>query len=290
MIEDWIALERPVVFFDLETTGPNSRSDRIVEIAGVKLHPGGRREVWVRRVDPGMPIPAASTAIHGISDADVAGLPKFKDLARELALFLDGCDLAGYNITGFDLPVLRLEFLRAGVPFEIVGRRLLDAQRIFFTREPRHLAAAARFYCQAEHEGAHGALADAEMTLRVLVGQFEKYPDLPRTVEALHELFCAGLDRDLDPEGRFRMVNGEPTVNFGKNRGRTLKEMSRAEPGFLRWILKGDFSAPVKEIARRFLPSEDAESAQLPLSPSVPESEAGVTGRRGDGETESSGG
>lgn len=267
MIEKWIPLDRPVVVFDLETTGPNFRIDRIIEIAAVKVFSGGQRETWVRRVNPGMAIPPASTAIHGIGDRDVAGLPRFAEVARELAAFLDGCDLAGYNITGFDLPVLRLEFLRVGVPFELSGRRLLDAQRIFFAREPRHLSAAARFYCQAEHEGAHGALADAEMTLRVLAGQFEKYPDLPRSIEDLHELFCAGLDRDLDPEGRFRLVNGEPTVNFGKNRGRTLKEMSRDEPGFLRWILKGDFSAPVKEIARTFLPAEDSkpESPVLPL-------------------------
>lgn len=267
MIEKWIPLDRPVVVFDLETTGPNFRIDRIIEIAAVKVLPGGQRETWVRRVNPGIAIPPASTAIHGIYDRDVAGLPRFAEVARELAGFLDGCDLAGYNITGFDLPVLRLEFSRVAVPFELSGRRLLDAQRIFFAREPRHLSAAARFYCRVEHEGAHGALADAEMTLRVLAGQFEKYPDLPHSIEDLHELFCAGLDRDLDPEGRFRLVNGEPTVNFGKNRGRTLKEMSRDEPGFLRWILKGDFSAPVKDIARTFLPAEGSkpESPVLPL-------------------------
>ena len=256
MLERFLPLDRPLVVFDTETTGTNARSDRIVEIACVKIHPDGSRETWVRRMNPGIPIPPASTAIHGISDAQVAGLPRFADLARELAQFLDGCDLAGYNITGFDLPVLRIEFMRAGVMFEITDRRLLDAQRIFFAREPRHLAAAARFYCGVLHEGAHGALADAEMTLKVLVGQFERYEDLPREVAQLHELFCAGLDRDMDPEGRFRMIKGEPTVNFGKNRGRTLRDMSREEPGFLRWILKGDFSRSVKEIARQFLPQE----------------------------------
>ncbi|MGE5278772.1 MAG: exonuclease domain-containing protein [Acidobacteriota bacterium] len=254
MIHEALALDRPVVFFDTETTGVNPRADRIVEIACVKISPDGRREDWVRRVNPGVPIPPASTAIHGIRDEDVKGLPTFREVARELADFLDGCDLAGYNISGFDLPALRIEFLRAGVAFDMAGRRLLDAQRIFFVREPRHLSAAARFYCRAEHDGAHGALADAEMTLRVLEGQLARYPDIPRSVSQLHELFCAGLDQDLDPEGRFRLVHGEPTVNFGKNRGRSLREMSREEPGFLRWILKGDFSEPVKEIARRYLP------------------------------------
>jgi DNA polymerase-3 subunit epsilon len=290
MLDRLMPLERPLVVFDTETTGINARFDRIVEIACVKLHPDGRREVWVRRLNPGIPIPAASTAIHGIGDADVAGAPRFADVALELAEFLANADLAGYNITGFDLPVLRIEFLRAGILFEIGQRRLLDAQRIFFAREPRHLAAAARFYCGLDHQGAHGALADAEMTMQVLIGQFQKYEDLPRAIAQLHELFCAGLDQDMDPEGRFRLVNGQPTVNFGRNRGRTLKDMSRQEPGFLRWILKGDFSAPVKEIARRFLPEEErGEQHPLPLvSPSppvTPSPSQPQTGGRGDGET-----
>ncbi len=254
MLPELLPLQRPLVVFDTETTGTNSRSDRIVEIACLKIHPDGRREDWIRRFHPGVPIPAGSTAIHGIGDADIAAAPRFREAAAELATFLEGCDLAGYNITGFDLPVLRSEFLRAGVAFEISGLRIVDAQRIFFAREPRHLAAAARFYCQSEHTGAHGALADAEMTLRVLEGQLHRYTELPRTVSELHELFCAGLDQDLDPEGRFRLVNGEPTVNFGKNRGRLLKDMGREEPGFLRWILKGDFSEPVKQIAKKYLP------------------------------------
>lgn len=254
MLQGLLPLERPLVVFDTETTGTNPRSDRIIEIACVKIRPGGEREDFVRRLNPGVPIPAASTAIHGIREADVAGSPRFRDIAPELAAFLDGADLAGYNITGFDLPVLRSEFLRAGVPFEIADRRLVDAQRIFFAREPRHLAAAARFYCQTDHAGAHGALADAEMTLRVLAGQLERYAELPRSVLELHELFCAGLDQDIDPEGRIRLVHGEPTINFGKNRGRLLRDLSREEPGFLRWIIKGDFSEPVKQIARKYLP------------------------------------
>jgi DNA polymerase-3 subunit epsilon len=272
MSERQLVLERPLVVFDTETTGTNSRIDRIVEIACVRIHPDGLRDRWIRRLNPGIPIPPASTAVHGISDADVAGLPRFADVAAELADFLKGCDLGGYNITGFDLPVLRAEFLRVGVAFEVRDRRLVDAQRIFFSREPRHLAAAARFYCDLEHGGAHGALADAEMTLSVLEGQLRKYADLPSDVGRLHELYCAGVDQDIDPEGRFRMVQGEPTVNFGRYRGRTLKEMSRVEPGFFRWILKGDFSAPVKEIARRYVEEENSAStlASLPASSAEP--------------------
>jgi DNA polymerase-3 subunit epsilon len=249
-----LPLERPLVVFDTETTGTNPRADRIIEMACVKANPDGTSDQWVRRFNPGIPIPPGSTAIHRICDADVATAPRFRDCAAELAAYLEGCDLAGYNITGFDLPVLRIEFQRAGVPFDVTNRRMVDAQRIFFAREPRHLAAAARFYCQSEHDGAHGALADAQMTLRVLAGQLSRYAELPRSVSELHDLFCAGLDQDMDPEGRFRMVQGEPTVNFGKNRGRTLRDMSREEPGFFRWILKGDFSEPVKAIAKKYLP------------------------------------
>ena len=260
MLDRLLPLERPLVVLDTEATGTNSRADRIVEIGCVKLHPDGRQETWVRRVDPGMPIPRGATAIHGIRDEDVRDCPPFRDIAEELRQFLDGCDLAGYNLSAFDLPAIRLEFLRASIPFEITSRRLLDAQRIFFSREPRHLAAAARFYCGAPHEGAHGALADAEMTLRVLAAQLERYAELPRSVGDLHELFCAGMDQDLDPEGRFRMIKGEPTVNFGRNRGRTLRDLSRQEPGFIKWIIKGDFSQPVKDIARKYLPPEDKSS------------------------------
>jgi DNA polymerase-3 subunit epsilon len=254
MLSNLLALDRPLIVFDTETTGTNPRADRIIEIACLKVHPDGRREQFLRRVNPGIPIPPASTAIHGIRDADVAGAPRFREIATDLAAFLTDSDLAGYNIAGFDLPVLRAEFLRAGVSFEVSEKRLVDSQRIFFAREPRHLAAAARFYCQSDHAGAHGALADAEMTLRVLEGQLERYAELPRSVGELHDLFCAGIDQDMDPEGRIRLVNGEPTINFGKNRGRMLRDLGREEPGFLRWILKGDFSEPVKTIARKYLP------------------------------------
>ncbi|HEU5250821.1 MAG TPA: hypothetical protein VFW15_12610, partial [Thermoanaerobaculia bacterium] len=159
------------------------------------------------------------------------------------------------------------------VPFEVTSRRLIDGQRIFFAREPRNLSAAARFYCETNHDGAHGALADARMTLRVLVGQLDRYADLPRSVAELHELFCAGIDQDIDPEGRIRLVNGEPTINFGRHRGRTLRALSREEPGVLRWILKGDFSRFVKEIVGKFLPKEDAEKA-IAKSPSPPSAKA----------------
>lgn len=261
MLENRLPLDRPLVVFDTETTGTHPRLDRIIEIACVKVHPGGRQEEWVRRFNPGIRIPAASTAIHRICDGDVAGMPKFSDCAAELAAFLEGCDLAGYNMTGFDLPVLRNEFHRAGIVFDLATRRLLDGQRIFFAREPRNLSAAARFYCEADHDGAHGALADARMTLRVIAGQLDRYADLPRSVAELHDLFCAGVDQDMDPEGRIRMINGEPTINFGRHRGRTLRALSREEPGVLKWILKGDFSRFVKEVVAKFVPKDPGADA-----------------------------
>jgi len=264
MLGELLPLDRPLVVFDTETTGTNPRIDRIVEIACVKVYPDGRQEQWVRRFDPGIRIPPASTAVHRITDRDVAGLPKFSDSARELADFLEGCDLAGYNMTGFDLPVLRNEFHRSGVAFDVTTRRLVDGQRIFFAREPRNLSAAARFYCDTEHDGAHGALADAVMTLRVILGQLGRYSDLPHSVAELHEQFCAGIDQDMDPEGRIRLVNGEPTINFGRHRGRSLRALSREEPGVLRWILKGDFSRFVKEIVGKFLPKDPNEAAPKP--------------------------
>jgi len=264
MLGELLPLDRPLVVFDTETTGTNPRIDRIVEIACVKVYPDGRQEQWVRRFDPGIRIPPASTAVHRITDSDVAGLPKFSDSARELADFLEGCDLAGYNMTGFDLPVLRNEFHRSGVAFDVTTRRLVDGQRIFFAREPRNLSAAARFYCDTEHDGAHGALADAVMTLRVILGQLGRYSDLPHSVAELHEQFCAGIDQDMDPEGRIRLVNGEPTINFGRHRGRSLRALSREEPGVLRWILKGDFSRFVKEIVGKFLPKDPNEAAPKP--------------------------
>ncbi len=270
MLEKLMPLDRPLVVFDTETTGTNPRLDRIVEIACVKVHPDGRREEWVRRFDPEIRIPAASTAVHRITDRDVAGLPRFGDCAPELHAFLEGCDLAGYNMTGFDLPVLRNEFHRAGIVFDVKERRLVDGQRIFFAREPRNLSAAARFYCEAEHDGAHGALADAIMTLRVIAGQLDRYADLPRSVAGLHDLFCAGIDQDMDPEGRIRLINGEPTINFGRHRGRTLRALSREEPGVLKWILKGDFSRFVKEIVGEFLPKDESANAPAKMPPADP--------------------
>ena len=173
-----IALDRPLVFIDLETTGLNTKSDRIVEMAIIKMSPEGDVSERVRRFNPGISIPPEATAVHGIRDEDVADEHPFADVARSLADLLEGCDLAGFNIRRFDLPLLRAEFKRAGVAFDLEGRRIVDMKAIFHREEPRDLAAAARFYLDREHSDAHSALGDTRITAEVLWAQLERY-DIP---------------------------------------------------------------------------------------------------------------
>lgn len=242
-----LTLERPLVIFDVETTGTDPMADRIIEIALVKIRPDGGRDLLERRVHPGMPIPAGSTAIHGITDADVADLPPFGAIAAEVAAFVEGCDLGGYNAIKFDIPVLQAELRRAGLDLTLAGRALVDPQRIFFLKEPRDLSAALRLYCGRDLVGAHGALADAEATVDVLLGQLERYPDLPVTPAGISDLLSEGL---LDPEGKLRWRDGEAVIGFGKNRGQTLREISERTPEYLRWMISASFSDEVKSIAR----------------------------------------
>jgi DNA polymerase-3 subunit epsilon len=263
-------LERPLAVFDLEATGTNPRTDRIVEVAVVRIFPDDRREVHAFRVNPGVPIPPEATQVHGITDADVARCPTFRDLAPRLLALFDGCDLGGYNCIRFDVPLLIEEFLRVGAQFPMEGRRLIDAQRIFHKREPRDLSAALAFYCKDTHEDAHGAEADALATIRVLEGQFERYPDLPRTAAEL-DRYCDLRDPSwADREGRLRWVNGEITINFGKKKGESLRETAKNDPGFLRWILKGDFPSDTKEIVQKALDNKTAAPLGSALSDQLP--------------------
>jgi len=243
-----LPLTRPLVFFDLETTGTHTVGDRIVEIAAIKLYPDGRRETWTRRVHPGRPIPPESSAIHGITDEDVRDAPRFKDLAGDLANFLEGADLAGYNILRFDLPFLREEFRRAGVPFDSEGRSLIDAQVIFHKKEPRTLEAALRYYCGEEHKDAHSALGDVEATMKVLEAQFGRYRDLPRDMDGLHRFCDQRNPRFVDRWGKLVWNEGEVCLGFGPHRGKSLREVAENDENFLHWILRKDFSAEVKEI------------------------------------------
>ncbi len=245
-----LKLDRPLAVFDIESTGTNPRMDRIIDLAILIVHPDGSRTEHVFRLDPEIPIPPETTTIHGITDADVVGSPTFRDTAEELAALLEGCDLCGYNVIRFDIPMLEAEFKRAGGAFSVAGRRLIDAQRIFHQREPRDLTAALKFYSGEMHLGAHGALDDVLATVRVLEGQFDRYDDLPTDIDQLHA-YCNQRNRDwVDQTGRLRWTHGEVAINFGKNSGRPLKKLVEKEGGFLNWILQNDFPDDTKEIIR----------------------------------------
>ncbi len=243
-----IKLERPIAFFDIEATGLSPRADRIVEICIIKITPNKTQTVHTYRINPERPIPSETTDIHGITDADVADCPTFADLARELADILEGCDLGGYNIARFDIPMLTEEFTRAGITFETESRRILDAQTIFHRNEPRDLAAALKFYCDKEHVGAHGAKADVLATINVFDGQLERYSDLPQTMDELDD-YCSRRNPNwVDNTGKFNWINGQVALNFGKKKGALLRDMINHDPGFIKWMLRSDFPADTRKI------------------------------------------
>ncbi len=246
-----ITLERDIVFFDLETTGKSAYNDRIVEISAAKISPDGSMEVKTRRVNPGIPIPAAATAIHGIRNEDVANEPPFKAMATSLFKFFENCDIGGYNAVRFDIPVLIEEFKRAGISsFSLEGRRIIDPQIIFHKMEPRDLGAALKFYCGRQLEGAHGAEADIRATVDVFIGQLGRYPDLPRTLDEIAK-FCSYRDESwIDAEGKFAWIDDEAAVNFGKKQGTLLRKIAQNEPDFLKWMTNASFSDEVKRIAK----------------------------------------
>lgn len=245
-----LRLERPIVFFDLETTGIDPAHDRIVEIALVKVLPDGSEETLASRVNPERHIPESTTAVHGITDADVAESPTFKEIAPRIAGFLEGCDLGGYNCNRFDLPLLSEEFARTGVPIDLHSRKVVDVQVIYHKREARTLSAAHRFYCGSDFDGAHGALADTMATYRVLRGQLRMYPDLPNDIAALDAYTTQR--RTVDFAGRFLCGDdGAPLFNFGKYKGRRIDEVLQQDPGYFSWIIKSDFPEDTKNQLRK---------------------------------------
>ena len=255
-----IRLERPLVVLDLETTGIKVQIDRIVEISTLKLLPDGNNKIHTRRLNPGIPIPAQATAIHGITDADVANEHSFEEIAPRLATYLEGCDLCGYNIWNFDLRMLVNEFKRAEVPFSVEGRHIIDPCRIFYRREPRDLTAALKFYCRMEHDGAHGAAADVLAALLVLDSQVERYEDLPRTIPELHD--AMEYPDIVDPDGKFvRREDGVIVFAFKPHTDRPVDEVARTDPGFLEWIIKKDFSDEAKTVAREALARQRTQRA-----------------------------
>ncbi len=243
-----LALERPLAVIDLETTGVSVMHDRIIEIAIHLLLPGGDTRSYEQRVNPEMPIPAASTAVHGISDADVALEPTFRALAPKLREMLADCDLAGYNIRRFDLPLLVREFERADLPLALEGVHVVDVQTIFHQREPRDLSAALRYYCGREHEGAHGALADVRATADILQAQLERYDDLPRDIATLEAIVHPRNPNWVDDDGKLVWENGEAVFTFGKLRGQTLRHAVDTDARYVDWMINGDFPTSLKAI------------------------------------------
>lgn len=245
-----LKLTRPLVFFDLETTGTNISSDRIVEISLVKLMPDGQVLEKTRRINPEMHIPEEATAIHHITDEDVAGEPTFRQVANSLAQLLTGCDIAGFNSNRFDVPLLDQEFERAGIDFDISRARMIDVQTIYHKKEPRTLVAAYRYYCGKELEGAHGALADTKATMEVLLAQLERYDDVPTEVGALAEY--ASANRNVDIAGRLVFDDkGREVINFGKYKGKLAEDVLGKDPGYYSWIMQGDFPRNTKNAFTR---------------------------------------
>jgi len=248
-----IKLDRPLIVFDIEATGISTRTDRIIELAAIRIEPDGTETQGYWLLNPCVPIPEETTAIHGITDEVVRDCPTFNDKAFEIQRFFGDADLAGFNAGRFDIPMLVEEFTRAGIFFDADRRRLLDAQRIYHTREPRDLTAAVKFYCGDEHTDAHGAEADARATLNVLLGQFGRYPDLPLDMDALDRTFNPLDPLNADRAGRLRWADGEIVVNFGKKKGLKLRDLVQREPNFLKWIVKNDFPPDTRQICENAL-------------------------------------
>ena len=245
-----LVLSRPLVFLDLETTGVNPASDRIVELSLIKVHPDGHRETMTRRVNPGIPIPPQSSRVHGITDADVAGAPPFAQVAPEMLAFIGDADLAGFNIQRFDLPIFLRELAQAGLRLDPNGRAVVDAQVIYHRKVPRDLSAAYRLYCGKELYDPHTAQADVEACLEILDAQLAAYPDLPRTPRELSDYFNPRDPNAVDPGGKFVWKNGEAFFAIGKYLDRPLREVAAQDPDYLQWMLTSDFDQAVKDIAR----------------------------------------
>ncbi len=240
-----LTLARPLIAFDVETTGLDVRNDRIVEICCVKMFPDGRRETRTQRLNPGMPIGAAATQIHGISDADVADKPSFADLAADLFAFLQDADLTGFNIEQFDLPLLKQEFARVALTFPQAPVHIIDSWRIFLRHEPRDLAAATQFYCGRDLKDAHSAEADAQAAADILWAQVQRYDVLPKSVAAL-DAYCHPKNPDhIDADGKLMWVGEEAALGFGRYKHKLLKQLLQDDPAYLRWIAQANFSDEV---------------------------------------------
>ncbi len=243
-----LELKRPLVFFDLETTGLDTNDARIVEIAILKLFPDGTQETFLTLVNPQIPIPSSATQVHGINNFDVMDKPTFREIARDVYDMIKDCDLAGYNLSSYDIPILINEFKRAGIDYSLEDVNVVDVLTIFRLKERRDLSAAYRFYCNKELESAHSALKDIQATFEILLAQAEKYDDLPHTVEGLHKFCNQQNERFVDPDRKFYWDNGTAYFNFGRFRGKPLEEIAKSNPDYLQWMLSQDFSDATRQI------------------------------------------
>jgi DNA polymerase III subunit epsilon len=241
-----LKLKRPIAFFDLETTGVNITTDRIVEIGIIRINPDNSKEERRYLVNPTIPIPIESSLIHGIYDEDVKTQPTFKDLSAELYEFLNPCDLSGFNSNRFDVPVLIEEFLRVDINFSIDKRNLIDVRNIFVMMEQRSLTAAYKFYCGKDLENAHSALADIQATYEVFLAQLERYDELSKDIDELNKTTRNDLNQ-IDTAARLVMQNNRPAFNFGKYKGMYVEDVLKKDPGYYNWILQNDFPLHTKQ-------------------------------------------
>ncbi len=241
-----LSLIRPIAFLDLETTGVNLSTDRIVEIAIVKILPDQTRQVKRKLLNPEMPIPMASSDIHGISNEMVKDAPTFKQAGNEIKQFLQDCDLGGYNSNRFDIPILMEEFLRAGMDVDLSNRRMIDVQHIFYSMEPRTLSAAYKFYCQKELINAHSAEVDINATIEVFMSQLERYNQLGSSIDSI--LSVIGEEKIVDYARRFSFdEKGVEVFNFGKYKGKSVGDVLKSEPHYYDWMMRGDFPLHTKQ-------------------------------------------
>lgn len=278
-----LILKKPLAFFDLETTGVNVSTDRVVEIAILKVLPNGEKEVLVKRVNPGRDIPAESSLFHGIYDEDVIGLPTFADLGSEIATFIGDADLAGYNSNKFDIPMLMEEFLRNGIDFSLENRSFVDVQNIFHQMEQRTLKAAYKFYCDEVLENAHTAEADVRATYKVLKAQIAKYENaefedkygnisvpVKNDIEELHKF--TNLNDPVDFAGRIvRNENGVVVFNFGKHKGKPVTDVFTSEPSYYAWMQNGEFPLYTKKVLGALW--EEFRNANRPITDIAPKEE-----------------
>ncbi len=244
-------LKKPVVFFDLETTGTNIAKDRVVEMSALKVLPNGTEEIKTWLVNPSIPIPKESSDIHGITDEMVADKPLFKQLAKEIYKFIQDADLAGYNSNRFDVPLLAEELLRTEIELDLHNRKLIDVQTIFFKQEPRTLTAAYKFYCDKILEGAHGAEADTKATYEVLKSQLDKYENLKNDMDFLSK-FSSHNKRNVDFAGLVvSNSKGEACFNFGKYKGKLVVDVFTKDAGYYGWLQKADFPLYTKKVFTR---------------------------------------